>query len=171
MQEENEIVNRVTSSPLVTFDLEEYYVPGERVQFDLAGILFQGMILREKDLRDFVKAHDWSLYHNKLVAIYCSVDAIIPTWAYMLVAIALKPYASVVEFGTLGKLEEKLFDEALEKIDWNQFQGKKIVVKGCSNVEVPASAYVKTVAKLQPIAASLMFGEACSTVPLFKRKI
>lgn len=170
MQEENEIVNRVTGSSLITFDLEEYYQPGERVQFDLKDVLFQGMILREKDLRDFVKAHDWSFYKDKFVAITCSADAIIPTWAYMLVAIALKPFAKAVEFGTIEKLEEKLFDDVLGKIDWNQFEGKKIVVKGCSKVEVPASAYVKTVAKLQPIAASLMFGEACSTVPLYKRK-
>lgn len=170
MQEENEIVNRVASSALITFDLEEYYQAGERVQFDLKDVLFQGMILREKDLRDFVKMHDWSLYKDKFVAITCSADAIIPTWAYMLVAIALKPFAKTVEFGTLEKLEEKLFDEVLEKIDWKQFEGKKIVVKGCSTVDVPASAYVKTVTKLQPIAVSLMFGEACSTVPLFKRK-
>lgn len=170
MHEEKEIVNRVAGSTLITFDLEEYYQPGERVLFDLKDQLFQGLILREKDLRDFVKTNDWSVYTGKFVAITCSADAIIPTWAYMLVAIALKPYAKAVEFGTLEKLEEKLFDEALEKIDWKQFEGKKIVVKGCSKVDVPASAYVKTVAKLQPIAASLMFGEACSTVPLFKRK-
>lgn len=170
MPEEKGIINRVTGSSLITFDLEEYYQPGERVQFDLKDVLFQGMILREKDLRDYVKTHDWSLYKDKFVAITCSVDAIIPTWAYMLVAIALKPFAKTVEFGTLEKLEEKIFDETLEKIDWKQFEGKKIVVKGCSKVEVPASAYVKTVAKLQPLAASLMFGEACSTVPLFKRK-
>lgn len=170
MPEEKGIINRVAGSSLITFDLEEYYQPGERVQFDLKDVLFQEMILREKDLRDYVKTHDWSLYKDKFVAITCSVDAIIPTWAYMLVAIALKPFAKTVEFGTLEKLEEKIFDETLEKIDWKQFEGKKIVVKGCSKVEVPASAYVKTVAKLQPLAASLMFGEACSTVPLFKRK-
>lgn len=170
MHEEKEIVNRVLNSPLITFDLEEYYQPGERVLFDLKDQLFQGLILREKDLRDFVKTNDWSTYTNKFVAITCSADAIIPTWAYMLVAIALKPYASVVEFGDLQKLEEKLYDQALSKIDWEQFREKKIVVKGCSKVDVPASAYVKTVTNLQPIAASLMFGEACSTVPLFKRK-
>jgi Protein of unknown function (DUF2480) len=171
MSEEKEIINRVTGSSLITFDLEEYYQPGERVLFDLKDQLFQGLILREKDLRDFIKSNDWSFYTDKFVAITCSVDAIIPTWAYMLVAIAIKPYAKTVEFGTLGKLEERLYEEALSKIDWEQFRNAKIVVKGCSNVEVPASAYVKTVAKLQPIAASLMFGEACSTVPLFKRKI
>jgi hypothetical protein len=170
MSEEKEIVNRVTGSSLITFDLEEYYQPGERILFDLKDQLFQGMILREKELRDFIKSNDWSFYKDKFVAITCSVDAIIPTWAYMLVAIAIKPYAKVVEFGTLEKLEERLFEEALSNVNWEQFRNAKIVVKGCSKVEVPASAYVKTVTKLQPIAASLMFGEACSTVPLFKRK-
>lgn len=170
MPEEKEIVNRLTGSSLITFDLEEYHQPGERVLVDLKDQLFQGLILREKDLRDFIKSNDWSFYTDKFVAITCSVDAIIPTWAYMLVVIAIKPYAKAVEFGTLEKLEERLYEEALSKIDWEQFRNAKIVVKGCSNVEVPASAYVKTVAKLQPIAASLMFGEACSTVPLFKRK-
>lgn len=167
---EKEIINRVAGSSLITFDLEEYHQPGERVQFDLKDVLFQGMILREKDLREFVKTHDWSLYKDKFVAITCSADAIVPTWAYMLVTIAVKPYAKTVEFGTLENLEEKLYDQVLERIDWEQFRNAKIVVKGCSKVNVPASAYVKTVAKLQPIAASLMFGEACSTVPLFKRK-
>lgn len=167
---EEEIVNRVTSSSLITFDLEEYYQPGERVLVDLKDQLFQGLILREKDLRDFIKSNDWSFYKDKFVAITCSTDAVIPTWAYMLVAIALKPFAKAVEFGTLEKLEERLFEGALAKVDWEQFRNTKIVVKGCSKVEVPPSAYVKTVTELQPIAASLMFGEACSTVPLFKRK-
>lgn len=170
MAEEKEIINKVASSSLITFDLEEFYLPGDRVLIDLKDQLFQGMILREKDLRDFIKVNDWSAYRDKLVAITCSADAVIPTWAYMLVAIALKPYAKAIEFGSLEKLEEKLFDDALEKVDWEQFRNSKIVVKGCSKVNVPASAYVKTVAKLQPLAASLMFGEACSTVPLFKRK-
>lgn len=160
----------MASSSLITFDLEEFYLPGDRVLIDLKDQLFQGMILREKDLRDFIKVNDWSAYRDKLVAITCSADAVIPTWAYMLITIALKPYAKAIEFGSLEKLEEKLFDDALEKVDWEQFRNSKIVVKGCSKVNVPASAYVKTVAKLQPLAASLMFGEACSTVPLFKRK-
>src|SRR5690349_14535019 len=130
MSEENEIINRVTGSSLVTFDLEEYYQPGDRVIFDLKDVLFQGLILREKDLRDFIKNNDWSIYKDKFVAITCSAEAIIPTWAYMLVAITLKPYAKAVEFGTLEKLEEKLFDETLEKIEWEQFRNAKIVVKG-----------------------------------------
>ena len=128
------------------------------------------MILREKDLRDFLKKNDWSFYKDKFVAITCSADAVIPTWAYMLVAIALKPFAKAVEFGTLEKLEERLFEDALANVNWEQFRNAKIVVKGCSKVNVPVSAYVKTVSALQPIASSLMFGEACSTVPLFKRK-
>lgn len=170
MAVEKEIINKVASSSLITFDLEEFYLPGERVLIDLKDQLFQGMILREKDLRDFIKVNDWSAYQDKFVAITCSADAIIPTWAYMLIAIALKPYAKVIEFGNLETLEEKLFEDELEKVDWEQFRDSKIVIKGCSKVNVPPSAYVKTVAKLQPLAASLMFGEACSTVPLFKRK-
>lgn len=170
MPEEKKIINRVTNSSLITFDLEEYFQPGERVQLDLKDVLFQGLILREKDLRDFVKSNDWSFYKSKFVAITCSTDAVIPTWAYMLVAIALKPFAKAVEFGTLEKLEERLFEEALTRVDWEQFRNSKIVVKGCSKVNVPVSAYIKAVAELQPIASSLMFGEACSTVPLFKRK-
>jgi hypothetical protein len=170
MPEEKEIVNRVAGSSLITFDLEEYYQPGERVLVDLKDQLFQGLILREKDLRDFIKSNDWSFYKDKFVGITCSVDAVIPTWAYMLITIALKPYAKVIESGTLEKLEERLFEEALAKVDWEQFRNAKIVVKGCSKVNVPTSAYVKAVAQLQPVAASLMFGEACSTVPLFKRK-
>lgn len=170
MQEENEIVNRVAGSSLITFDLEEYYQNGVRIQFDLKDTLFQGLILREKDIRDFLKKNDWSFYKDKFVAITCSTDAVIPTWAYMLVAIALKPFAKAVEFGTLEKLEERLFEDALANVNWEQFRNAKIVVKGCSKVNVPVSAYVKTVSALQPIASSLMFGEACSTVPLFKRK-
>jgi hypothetical protein len=168
--QENEIINRVTNSSLITFDLEEYYVPGDRVLLDIKDQLYEGLILKEKDFRAYIKNTDWTAYKNKLVAIYCSADAIIPTWAYMLVAIALRPYASGIEFGTLEQLEEKLYDKALEKIDWEKYRNAKVVVKGCSKVNVPTSAYVTTVSKLQPLASSLMFGEACSTVPLYKNQ-
>jgi hypothetical protein len=168
MQKENEIVNRVASSSLITFDLEEHYQPGDRVLLDIKEQLFEGLILKEKDFRAYIKATDWSVYQNKLVAIHCSTDAIIPTWAYMLVAIALKPYAKAIEFGTLEQLEEKLYDNVLSKVNWEQYRNTKVVVKGCSKVNVPTSAYVKTVAQLQPLVSSLMFGEACSTVPLYK---
>lgn len=168
--EQNEIINRVSNSTLITFDLEEYYEAGDRVLFDIKDQLYEGLILKEKDFREFIKNNNWSSYQDKFVAITCTADAIIPTWAFMLVAIALKPYAKRIEFGTLENLEEKLFQDALSKVNWDQFHNAKVVVKGCSKVNVPASAYVLTVSKLQPIVSSLMFGEACSTVPLYKRK-
>lgn len=167
---DKEIINRVANSALITFDLEEHYQPGERILLDIKDQLFQGLILKEKEFRAFIKEHNWSQYQNKLVAVNCSTDAIIPTWAYMLIAIALKPYATAIEFGTLEQLEEKLYHTALSKINWEQFRNAKVVIKGCSKIAVPTSAYVTTAAHLQPIVASLMFGEACSTVPLFKNK-
>jgi hypothetical protein len=167
---ENEIINRVTSSPLVTFDLEELYTPGERVLFDLKSLLFQELILREKDFRDFIKSHDWSQYTNKHVAITCSADAVVPTWAYMLLTASLQPYASSVIFGSLQDLEINLFKNALDKIDWERYSNTKVVIKGCSKVEVPISSYVEVTHRLRPVASSIMFGEPCSTVPVFKKK-
>jgi len=170
MEQEKEIINKVASSSLVIFDLEEYYQPGERVLLDIKEQLFQGLILKEKVFREFIKNHDWSSYKNKFVAITCTADAIIPTWAYMLVTIALSQHAKAIEFGTLENLEERLFQESLSTVDWSQFQNAKVIVKGCSKVNVPTSAYVLAVSKLQSITSSLMFGEACSTVPLYKKK-
>ena len=123
--EEKEIINRVTSSSLITFDLEEYYEPGDRVLFDIKDQLYEGLILREKNFREFIKNHDWTSYQDKLVTITCSTDAIIPTWAFMLVAIALRPHAKRIEFGTLDDLEEKLFQDALSKVDWDQFHWRE----------------------------------------------
>jgi hypothetical protein len=167
---EEQIVNRVSASNLVTFDLEELYTPGDRELVDIKDQLFQGLILKEKDFRDFIKTHDWSQYIGKHVAIVCSADAIIPTWAFMLLAVVLQPYAATVVFGSLDDLERHLFIEKLSTVDWQKFQSAKVVVKGCSKVEVPVSAYIEAVNHLRPIAASIMFGEACSTVPLFKDK-
>lgn len=169
MNSEKEIVNRVASSGLVTFDLEAYYQPGDRVLIDVKDQLYEGLVLKEKDFREFIKEHNWKQYHEKFVAITCSVEAIVPTWAYMLLATALQPYAKMIFFGTLDRLEEKLFEEVLHKIDWNKFRDKRVVVKGCSKINVPTSVYVELVRNLQPVVLSLMFGEPCSTVPLFKR--
>jgi Protein of unknown function (DUF2480) len=169
MEPQNEIINRVANSTLVTFDLEEHYVQGDRVLIDLKDILFQGLILREKDLRDFVKEHNWQQYENKFVAITCSADAIIPTWAYMLLAVSVNSYAKKVVLGTLQQLNEKIFEEILEKVEWSKYQNAKVVVKGCSKIPVPESTYIEVVNKLKPYASSIMFGEACSTVPLYKR--
>jgi len=167
---ENDILNRVSNSQLITFNLEELYTPGERVLFDIKRLLFQELVLREKDFRDFIKTHDWLQYQNKLVAITCTADAIVPTWAFMLLSSVLQPYAQRVVFGSLQDLEARLFEEALNKIDWQKFANVKVVVKGCSAVEVPVSAYIEVVNRLRPVAQSIMYGEPCSTVPVFKRK-
>jgi hypothetical protein len=163
------MINRVANSSLVTFDLETYYEPGDRVSIDLKDILFQGLILREKDLRDFVKNHPWQQYQDKFVAVTCSADAIIPTWAFMLVAIALNPFAKKVVLGDLQQLEEKIFIEKLSAVDWLEYQNAKVVIKGCSKISVPDTAYIEVVNKLRSVASSIMFGEACSTVPLYKK--
>ena len=163
------IVNRVAKSPLITLDLEEYYHPGERVVYDIKDNLFQEMILREKDFREFIKEHDWSQYQDKNVALTCSVDAIVPTWAYMLLASKIEPYAHLVVFGSLEVLEDLLYKEALSKIAFSAFQDKKVVIKGCSKVPVPAYAYVEITRQLRPYAASIMYGEPCSTVPIYKQ--
>jgi hypothetical protein len=168
---EGEIINRVSASALVTFDLEQYYQPGERAVVDIKDQLFQGLILKEKDFRNYIKTTDWSIYQDKLVAVYCSADAIVPTWAYMLLTVALEPYAKRVIFGTLEDLEKNLFQESLAGVDWQQFKDVKVVIKGCSKVAVPVSAYVEATSRLKPLAASVMFGEACSTVPVYKRNL
>ncbi len=164
-----EIINKVATSGLLTLDLEEYYHPGERVVYDLKDNLFQGLILREKDFREFLKNHDWSSYTGKNVAIMCSEDAIVPTWAYMLLALKLQPYAHSFVFGSLAELENKLFYEAIDRIDLEAYRGARVVVKGCSKHPVPVAAYVEITKALTPLVQSLMFGEPCSTVPLYKK--
>ena len=169
--EEELIINKVINSGLITFDLEDLYDKGERVVYDLKDNLFMGMILKEKDFREFLKSHDWSQYAGKNIAITCSEDAIIPTWAYMLLTIKLQPVANSVVFGTLEELENKLFFDALQKVNPEEYRGARVVVKGCSKVPVPTAAYVEITRLLQPVVQSLMFGEPCSTVPLYKKKI
>ena len=166
---ETEIVNRVAGSGLVTLDLEDYYHPGERVVYDLKDNLYMGLILKEKDFRAFLKEHDWSQYAGKNVAITCSEDAIVPTWAYMLLTLQLQPYANTIVFGSLTDLEEKLYFDAIAQIDPDAFRDARVVVKGCSKVPVPTAAYVELTRVLRPVVQSLLFGEPCSTVPLYKR--
>lgn len=169
MESENEIVNRVASSSLITFDLEEYYPKEERVLIDIKDQLFQGLILKEKDFREYIKNHNWSQYDAKFVAVTCSEDVIIPTWAYMLLSAALHPFAKDIVFGDLRTLEDKIYSDILAAIDWSQFKDSKVVIKGCSKYPVPISAYVQATHRLRPYAQSIMFGEPCSTVPVFKR--
>lgn len=169
MDTEKEIINRVASSALVTLDLEQYYVPGERTVVDIADRLFQGLVLKEKDFREFIRSTDWSSYRGKYVSIICSADAIIPTWVYMLLTSALQPFARKIVYGNLEDLEAKIFSDELAKVSWAQFQNAKVVIKGCSKVLVPPAVYIEATALLLPYAASIMFGEPCSTVPVFKR--
>jgi len=164
-----EIINKVALSGIVTIDLEEFYPQGERVLFDIKDLLFQGLILREKDFREFVKNEDWSKYKNKYVALICSADAIVPTWAYMLLATQLEPYVKKVVFGNLEILETILYSEILGKLNINDYKDARIVIKGCGHLPVPKAAYVEIARLLRPVAKSIMYGEACSTVPLYKQ--
>jgi hypothetical protein len=165
-----EIINRVNQSGLTQIDLEDLRVPGERIFIDIKDQLFQGIALREKDFRAYIAAQDWSYYTKKHVAVGCSEDAIIPTWAYMLLGVSLTPYVETLVFGDLHTLEKVLFDQALAKVNPADFQNAKIVIKGCSKESVPTDTYLKITQLLQPVAKSLFFGEPCSTVPLYKRK-
>lgn len=164
-----EIVNRVANSGLITFNLEDIYPEGERVLYDLKDNLWQGIALKEKDFREFVNAKDWSVYQDKFVALHCSVDAIIPIWAYLLLATKISPYSKRVVFGNLAEMETILFEEELAKINPQQYQGARIVIKGCSKKAVPTGAYLKLVEMLMPHAKTIMYGEPCSTFPLWKR--
>lgn len=166
----DEIINKVAESGLVTFNLEDYYPKGERKVLDIKGWLYEELILKEKDFRSFVKDHDWEQYSNSYVAVACSTDAIIPTWAYMLIATKLQPFARKLIFGSLNELEMLLYHEALSSVDPKTFQDQRVVIKGCSNLPVPVSAYVEITSLLRPYTKSIMYGEPCSTVPLYKRK-
>jgi hypothetical protein len=165
-----EIVNRVAQSKLVTFDLEDLYVPGERKLLDISQWLDQGFILREKSFRESVKQLDTTPYANSYVALHCSTEAIVPAWAYMLVTTKLLETASKVVHGDFEMLETILYTEEIIKIDTSQYQGLPLIVKGCADKPVPQNAYLLLIEKLKPVVRSLLFGEACSSVPLYKRK-
>lgn len=168
MDNDEVIVNRVANSNLISLDLEDYYSQGERVVYDLKDNLFQELVLREKDFRTFLKEKDWSVYTGKNVALTCSADAIVPTWAYMLLTIYIQPYANLVIYGSIEELETALLKEVLSKINIIKFKDAKVVIKGCSKVSIPITAYVEITRLLLPVVQTLMYGEPCSTVPLFK---
>ena len=170
MEIQENIINKVAQSGLVTLDPAQFYAPGERVVYDIKDNLFHGLMLREKDFREFVKTHDWAQYQDKNIAITCTADAIVPAWAYMLLANRLAPYARQVVFGDADVLETVLFVKEVVALDVEQYRDQRVVIKGCGDVPVPVSAYVELTQKLTPVAKSLMFGEPCSTVPIYKRK-
>lgn len=164
----SEIINRVANSPIATIDLENFYRKEDRVIFDLKDFLYQGLVLKEKEFRAALKEFDWSSLVGKLVAITCTEDAIVPNWAFILVGTYLGKHDVEYVVGDLMALEQFLFEKELVKIDIASFQDRPIVIKGCSKFPVPLYAYGRVTSLLQPYAKSIMYGEPCSTVPLYK---
>jgi len=165
----NEIVNRVANSKLVTFNLEDYYPEGTRMVLDISDWLFEGVVLREKEFRTLVKEHDWEQYRSSYLAIHCSTEAIIPAWAFMLVSLEAGAFAKKVVVGDTHALETILFSEIIHTLDLSFLEGKPVIIKGCSNKPIPENAYVFLSQRLHGVAKSIMYGEACSSVPLFKK--
>ena len=167
---EDEIINRVANSKLVTVNLEDYYPKGPRVLFDIKDWLFEGLVLREKDFRNQVAEFNWEQYQDSYVALTCSTDAIIPGWAFMLISIQLQPYAKRVIIGNLEALETAIYQDIITNLEVSEFKDMPIIIKGCSKKPVPQNAYIMLANKLKPVAKSMMYGEACSSVPLHKNK-
>ena len=165
-----EIVNRVAASKLVTIDLEDFYPEGERIAIDLKDWLFEGLVLREKDFREAVHAHDWTAYQDKYDAVTCSTDAIIPSWAHLLVSISAAPHARKVVIGSVELLDAQLYEKIIESLPLEPYTDRPVIIKGCSEKNIPETAYATLVSRLLPVARSLMYGEACSSVPLYKKK-
>ncbi|MFD1161585.1 DUF2480 family protein [Hwangdonia seohaensis] len=166
----DEIINRVANSKLITVNLEDYYPDGKRVLFDIKDWLFEGFVLREKDFRQKASEHDWSQYQGSYVALTCSTDAIVPAWAFMLLSVHLEPFAKKTIIGNLENLETSIYQDVLKSLDVSEYADKPIIIKGCSKKPVPQNAYIMLATKLKPVAKSIMYGEACSSVPLFKKK-
>ncbi|WP_445748485.1 DUF2480 family protein [Polaribacter sp.] len=165
-----EIINKVANSALKTIDLERLYPSGKRVLFDIKNWLFEELILKEKDFRAAVEAHDWTQYQDNFVAVTCTADAIIPSWAMMLVTSKLVPFTKKVVIGDLTILETAIFQEIIANLPVEEFKEKPVIVKGCSEKPVPDAAFSFLIERLQPIAKSILFGEACSSVPIYKSK-
>jgi len=166
---DNQITNKVSTANLVTIDPADFYVKGERVLLDVKSLLVEEFLLREKDFREYIKNTDWSQYKEKFVAITCTNDAIIPVWAYMLLASALQPYAAKIVFGTLDDLEATLFSSRINSIQPEDYRDQRIVIKGCGDIPVPTSVYMELTRILKPVVKSIMYGEPCSTVPVYKK--
>ena len=164
-----EIINRVANSKIITIDLEDYYPNGQRYLLDIKNWLYKGLVLREKEFRSFVENFEWAKFNDSYVAVFCSSGAIIPTWAYLIIATKLKDNCVMNIVGDLDYLEKHIFSDLIKSIDFSNFNDKSIVIKGCSKKNIPIDAYSQLINRLKPIAKRIMFGEACSTVPLFKK--
>ncbi|MCF6297541.1 MAG: DUF2480 family protein [Flavobacteriaceae bacterium] len=165
-----EIINKVANSKLITIDLEDFYPNGKRIIFDISEWLYEGLILKEKDFRENVQQHNWSQYQDNYMALSCSSDAIIPSWAYLLITVSLSPFAKKIIVGDLEQLECSIFQDIINELPIKNYKENLIIIKGCSNKEIPQTSYSQLINKLLPVAKSIMYGEACSTVPLFKKK-
>lgn len=165
-----EIINRVAKSPLVTYSLEDLYPEGKRITIDISQWLWQGVVLKEKEFRAHIESIDTTIYQDCYIALYCSTEAIIPAWAYVLVSLQLNSVAKKVLIGSLSDLETILFAEILQTIDFSFLQDKPLIIKGCAHKPIPENAYLLLAEKIKPYAKSIMYGEACSAVPLFKNK-
>ena len=163
------LVNRVANSGLITIKLEDFFPTEELATFDLKDYLFMELILKEKDFRAALKEHDWEQYKEKNLIVFCSADAIIPVWAYMLVTVYAAPFANQIFQGSQEEFYKMAFQNALTAVDGEAYEDKRIVIKGCSDKPVPPSAYVELTRKLQPYAKGIMYGEPCSTVPIYKK--
>lgn len=165
-----EIINKVAQSGLLNLDLEDYYPREEIVVFDLKPLLFMEMILKEKEFRTALSAVDWTAYQDKILAVTCTTDAIIPAWAYMLVAVAAEPFAAAIVFGDKQTALRQAFLTRLQTIDINEFADKRVIVKGCGDLSVGGFAYMEIARLLRPVVKSILYGEACSNVPVYKKK-
>lgn len=167
---EGEIVNRIANSKLVTIDLDSLYPQGERIILDISQWLFQGLIVREKEFRTHLMEHDWSQYKDCYVILNCSTDAIIPGWAYLLITTYLQPHAKLIVKGTIEDLDNVLITQVINELDLNDYHGKPVIITGCSDNPIPETSYLLLLQKLMPIARNIMYGEACSSVPLFRNR-
>lgn len=164
------IINKVAGSGLLSLDLEKYLPASEIMIFDLKDYLFMGLILKEKDFREALKNKDWEQYSDKYVSVVCTADAIIPIWAYMLIATYLQPVAKDLFVGSEAEMYKHIFLQNIEAINANEFQDQRVVVKGCGDIAIDSYAYAAVTKKLLPVVKSIMYGEPCSTVPVFKKK-
>lgn len=167
---EGKIVNRVAKSKLVTIELDDLYPEGKRTVLDISQWLFQGLVVREKEFRSQLQDHDWEQYKDDYVVLTCSTDAIIPGWAYLLITTYLQPHAKFVVQGSVADLDNLLMEQAINELDVSEYEGKPVIIAGCSNKPIPETSYLLLLQKLMPVARNIMFGEACSTVPLFRNR-
>ncbi len=167
---EKEIINKVAKSSILTFDLEQYYPEGERLKIDIAQWLYKGIVLKEKEYRSSLKSFDFSKFKDTYVAIHCSTNAILPSWSIMLLSIYLNQHVKKCIYGSILELEQSIFSDILHNLDLTPFKNRSLIIKGCSKKSIPETVFLFAIEKLQPHVKSIFYGEACSSVPLFKKK-